>query len=53
MAKNSSTVYLGFEDETINEKNKFFVNFATNKVGGFPVSFFNKKYLIFLHIILV
>lgn len=37
MAKNSSTVYLGYEDEAVNEKNKFLVNFATNKVGGQPV----------------
>lgn len=38
MARNSSTVYLGFEDDAVNEKNKFLVNFATNKVGGQPVS---------------
>lgn len=35
MAKNTSTVYLGFEDEPITEKNK--IDFMTNKVGGQPV----------------
>lgn len=38
MAKNTSTVYLGFEDEAITEKNKSLVDFMTNKVGGQPVS---------------
>ncbi|KAG4067032.1 hypothetical protein HA402_000023 [Bradysia odoriphaga] len=37
MAKNTSTVYLGFEDEAITEKNKSLVDFMTNKVGGQPV----------------
>lgn len=37
MAKNTSTVYLGFEDEAISEKNKSLVDFMTNKVGGPPV----------------
>lgn len=36
MAKNKSTVYLGFEDEYITEKYKTGVNFTTNKVGGLP-----------------
>lgn len=38
MARNTSTVYLGFEDEPINEKNRHFVDYTTNKVGGQPVS---------------
>lgn len=43
MAKNTSTVYLGFEDEAITEKNKSLVDFMTNKVGGQPVSIFHVK----------
>lgn len=38
MAKNTSTVYLGFEDECVSDKNKHLIDFTTNKVGGQPVS---------------
>lgn len=38
MAKNKSTVYLGYEDETITDKNKFLADYTTNKIGGQPVS---------------
>lgn len=38
MAKNSSVVLLGYEDEAIADKQKNFLDFATNKVGGKPVS---------------
>lgn len=37
MAKNTSTVYLGFEDECVSDKNKHLMDFTTNKVGGQPV----------------
>ncbi|KAL3276649.1 hypothetical protein HHI36_012021 [Cryptolaemus montrouzieri] len=36
MAKNHPKVLLGFEDEIIGDKNKNFVNFKTNKIGGKP-----------------
>ncbi|KAF5275867.1 hypothetical protein FQR65_LT04106 [Abscondita terminalis] len=36
MAYNQKPVLLGFEDEYITEKNKGFVNFSTNKIGGKP-----------------
>lgn len=53
MAKNTSTVYLGYEDEAITEKNKSLVDFMTNKVGGQPVmliilSFFTKHIAVSL-----
>lgn len=45
MAKNSSLVLLGYEDESVNEKQKNFLDFSTNKIGGKPVSrTMNKKF---------
>lgn len=38
MAKNTSLVYLGYEDEQIADKQTFCVDFTTNKIGGKPVS---------------
>lgn len=38
MAKNTSLVLLGFEDEVISEKQKGLTDFTTNKIGGKPVS---------------
>lgn len=38
MAKNKSTVYLGFEDEEITSKHASILNSTVNKVGGTPVS---------------
>lgn len=43
MAKNKCVVYLGYEDEAITDKNKSFVDYKTNKCGGFPV---RKKYFL-------
>lgn len=40
MAKNKCVVYLGYEDEAITDKNKSFVDYKTNKCGGFPVRIF-------------
>lgn len=37
MARNKCIVYLGYEDDYINEKNKSLVDFTTNKIGGQPV----------------
>lgn len=37
MAKNKCVVYLGYEDETITDKNKSLVDYKTNKCGGIPV----------------
>lgn len=37
MAKNKCTVLLGYEDDLITEKQKHFIDFTTNKVGGKPV----------------
>lgn len=34
MAKNKCTVLLGYEDDLITEKQKHFIDFTTNKVGG-------------------
>lgn len=36
--KNKSRVQLGYEDEYISEKHRSVINFATNKIGGKPVS---------------
>ncbi|KAL5284082.1 PDCD2L family protein [Megaselia abdita] len=36
MAKIQSTVFLGYEDEEINENLKKHLNYSTNKVGGLP-----------------
>lgn len=38
MAKNTSLVLLGYEDEQIAEKHIAFVDYTTNKIGGKPVS---------------
>lgn len=38
MAKNKSTVYLGYEDEEVTAKQAAFLNSCTNKIGGTPVS---------------
>lgn len=37
MAQNTSLVLLGYDDEQITEKQKSFVDFTTNKIGGKPV----------------
>lgn len=37
MAKNKSTVYLGYEDEEITEKHGNLMNSMLNKIGGAPV----------------
>lgn len=39
MARNTSTVYLGYEDEQVTDKNKHLIDYTTNKVGGQPVSY--------------
>ncbi|XP_017076878.1 programmed cell death protein 2-like [Drosophila eugracilis] len=36
MAKNKSTVYLGYEDEEVTAKQEQFLNSCTNKIGGAP-----------------
>ncbi|CAH2040498.1 unnamed protein product, partial [Iphiclides podalirius] len=36
MAKRQSKVYLGYEEDTIGEKNQMFLNHTVNKIGGFP-----------------
>ncbi|XP_017000330.2 programmed cell death protein 2-like [Drosophila takahashii] len=36
MAKNKSTVYLGYEDEEVTAKQEQFLNSSTNKIGGTP-----------------
>nr|XP_016941739.1 programmed cell death protein 2-like [Drosophila suzukii] len=36
MAKNKSTVYLGYEDEEVTAKQEQFLNSCTNKIGGTP-----------------
>lgn len=38
MAKNTSLVLLGYDDEPISDKQTEFVDFTTNKIGGKPVS---------------
>jgi len=37
MAKNKSTVYLGYEDEEVTAKQEQLLNSCTNKIGGTPV----------------
>lgn len=37
---NRTKVYLGYEDEYVTDKHRPYINFMTNKIGGFPVSFF-------------
>lgn len=39
MAKQQGQVYLGYEDEPINDKQTL-LNYTVNKIGGFPVSDF-------------
>lgn len=36
MAKNKGTIYLGYEEEIINEKSQLSLNFSVNKIGGIP-----------------
>lgn len=38
MAKNKSTVYLGYDDEEITEKHVSLLNSTLNKIGGTAVS---------------
>lgn len=38
MAKNKSTVYLGYDDEEITDKHVTLFNSTLNKIGGSPVS---------------
>lgn len=38
MAKNKSLVLLGYEDDSIADKQKHLLDFKVNKVGGKPVS---------------
>lgn len=38
MAKNTSLVLLGYDDEQISEKHISLVDYTTNKIGGKPVS---------------
>lgn len=38
MAKNKSTVYLGYEDEEITDKHVSLLSSSLNKIGGTPVS---------------
>lgn len=38
MAKNTSLVLLGYDDEQIAERHIAFVDYTTNKIGGKPVS---------------
>lgn len=40
MAKQQGKVYLGYEDEPINDKHQTLLNYTVNKIGGFPVSDF-------------
>lgn len=39
MAKNKSTVYLGYDDEELTEKHVSLLNSTLNKIGGTAVSF--------------
>ncbi|XP_050667080.1 programmed cell death protein 2-like [Leptidea sinapis] len=36
MAKKPGKVYLGYEDELINDKNRTLLNYTVNKIGGLP-----------------
>lgn len=38
MAKSCGKVFLGFEDEAINDKNVTLLDYTVNKIGGYPVS---------------
>lgn len=39
MAKNKSTVYLGYDDEEISDKHVDLLNSTVNKIGGNPVRY--------------
>lgn len=41
MAKNKSTIYLGYQDEEIFDKHAALLNSTVNKIGGSPVSLTN------------
>lgn len=45
MAKNTSIIFLGYDDEQITDKQIPFVDFTTNKIGGKPVSSSDCVYL--------
>nr|XP_026485630.1 programmed cell death protein 2-like [Vanessa tameamea] len=60
MAKSQSKVYLGYEEEIINERNKLQLNYTINKIGGLPnwpplenIQFSTKCPLCNLHRLLV
>lgn len=38
MAKKQGKIYLGYEEETISDKNQTLLNYTVNKIGGLPVS---------------
>lgn len=38
MAQSGVSVHLGYVDEIVSEKHKNSIGFATNKIGGQPVS---------------
>lgn len=40
MAKQQGKIYLGYEDETIGDRNQTLLNYTVNKIGGLPVSLF-------------
>jgi len=50
MAKNKCTVYLGYEDEAITDKNKYGIDYKTNKIGGIPVSVVIRKIISIIKI---
>lgn len=46
MAKNKSTVYLGYDDEEISDKHVDLLNSTVNKIGGNPVRYIALNYLL-------
>lgn len=50
MAKNKSLVLLGFDDDSISEKQKHSLDFKINKIGGKPVSA-NKSKRKFIYLV--
>lgn len=52
MAKNKSTVYLGYDDEEITAKQAALLNSCTNKIGGEPVSTSAEQFCSSFHRIL-
>lgn len=48
MAKKAGKIYLGYEEETITEKNITIVNYTVNKIGGLPVS--GTNFIFFEHV---